>query len=106
MKIWGHGIQEPLIGLEEVFLSKYDIQLLSADKNPTLKFKLPNGVECIKFHSSREEFDALTNYDSDELNYGNIVNIVGRASINEWQGRKIPQLIIKEYEQIRRDYNF
>jgi len=38
--VWGPGLPEPVIAITDVTLGKGDFSLMSADKNPTLKFKL------------------------------------------------------------------
>jgi hypothetical protein len=35
--IWGQGIDEPYVAIENVKISSENIYLMSADKNPTLK---------------------------------------------------------------------
>ena len=66
---------------------------MSPDKNPTLKIILPNGVSCIKFKSSKEEYEKL------KPSTGcNIINLVGRCERNEWNGNVNAQIIISDYE--------
>lgn len=54
---------------------------MSPDKNPTLKITLPNGVQMVKFRSSKEEFNQLNS----ELGYVTI-NVVGKSERNIWNG--------------------
>lgn len=56
-KIWGQGVEEPKFAFENI--SPLKVTLMSPDKNPTLKISLPNGVDCIKFKSSEEEYKSL-----------------------------------------------
>ena len=93
--LWGQSIDEPLIVIENLNVHKDNISLMSADKNPTLKIQLNNGVSLIKFKFSKEEFETLKREE------GSIVmNIVGKCAINEWNGRITPQLLIEDYEVI------
>ena len=93
--LWGQAIDEPLIVIENLNVHKDNISLMSADKNPTLKIQLNNGVSLIKFKFSKEEFETLKREE------GSIVmNIVGKCAINEWNGRITPQLLIEDYEVI------
>ena len=55
--------------------------LMSADKNPTLKIILPNGLSLIKFRSSQEEYEKLHSSEGC-VN----VNIVGKCKQNIWNG--------------------
>lgn len=91
--IWGQGIEEPLIAIENIKVHTDNIQLMSADKNPTLKITLPNGMSLIKFKSSKEEYESL------RLETGCLtINIVGKCERNIWNGTVSPQIIIEDYE--------
>ena len=93
--LWGQGIDEPFIALENIKISKNNVQLMSKDKNPTLKITLSNGTSLIKFKSSNEEFESLCS----ELGCVTI-NVVGRCEQNIWNGIISPQIIIEAYEII------
>lgn len=105
--IWGTGLQEPLIAITEVPVSPGHFNLLSADKNPTLKFGLSNGVSAIKFRASKEEFDSLiikpTQGQKDSFY---TITIIGTASVNEFRGELNPQILIKDYEVTGVGYGF
>ena len=91
---WGQNIDEALIAIEGVSVSKNNVDLMSRGNKPTLKITLPNGITLIKFKSSEEEYNSLVD--------GSItqINIVGTCSVNEWQGRVTPQILVKEYEKV------
>lgn len=91
--IWGQGIDEPYVAIENVKISNENIHLMSADKNPTLKISLPNGTSLIKFKSSHEEYEKLKS----EMGCVTI-NVVGRCERNIWNGTVSAQLIIEDYE--------
>ena len=93
--LWGQGIDEPFIALENIKISKNNVQLMSKDKNPTLKITLSNGTSLIKFKSSNEEYENLCS----ELGCVTI-NVVGRCEQNIWNGIISPQIIIEAYEII------
>ena len=100
--IWGQGVEEPLIAIERVKVYKENVKLMSADKNPTLKITLPNGMSLIKFRSSKEEYESLCS----ELGCVTI-NIVGRCERNIWNGIVSPQVIIEDYEIVgKTEYYF
>lgn len=90
--LWGQGIDEPYITLENVKVTNSNITLMSPDKNPTLKITLPNGTSLIKFKSSQEEFESLKTDGMITL------NMVGRCERNAWNGRISPQIIVEDYE--------
>lgn len=73
---------------------------MSEDKNPTLKFTLPNGISLIKFKSSREEYEELIA--SENI----LFNIIGRCERNVWNGRISPQILIEDFEKVQYTYYF
>ena len=91
--IWGQGVTEPLIAVENIKITD-NIQLMSKDKNPTLKITLPNGLSLIKFKSSEEEYQSLLSKNNTYLT----INIVGKCEQNVWGGNVSPQIIIEDYE--------
>ena len=100
--LWGQGVEEPFIAIENVKITKDNITLMSRDRNPTLKITLPNGMSVIKFRSSESEYEEL---------YSDLgcvtLNIVGKCERNEWNGNITPQIICENYEVVgRTDYYF
>ena len=91
--IWGQGIDEPYIALEDVKISKNNITLMGLDKGkPTLKITLPNKTCLIKFKSSQEEYDRLCASECVTI------NIVGTCEANHFNGSVLPQIFIEDYE--------
>lgn len=92
---WGQEFEEPKIAVENIQITKHNITLMSKDKNPTLKILLPNGVSIIKFKSSIEEYEELT----DISDTGSItINLIGTCAMNEWNGRIDAQIKVDDYE--------
>ena len=90
--LWGQGIEEPYIALTNVRVSKGNVQLMSPDKNPTLKISLPNGTSLIKFKFSKKEYEKLNTE-------GYLVlDVVGRCEINAWGGKVNAQIIMEDYD--------
>jgi single-stranded-DNA-specific exonuclease len=100
--LWGQGVEEPLIAIENIKITKECITLMARDRNPTLKITLPNGMSLIKFRSSDEEYESLYS----ELGCVTL-NIVGKCERNEWNGNITPQIILETYEIVgKTDYYF
>ena len=100
--IWGQGLEEPYVVIENIKVSKDNLILMSRDSRPTLKITLDNGVCLIKFKSSETEYENLYS----DLGCV-IINIVGHCTVNEWRGRFTPQIEIEDYEIVQRqDYYF
>ena len=91
--ISGQGVEEPLVVIESLNITKNNVTLMSPDKTPTLKITLPNGTSLIKFGSSEEEYKSLCSESGCVT-----INVVGKCNANEWNGVVTPQLQIEDYE--------
>lgn len=100
--IWGKGVEEPLIAITDVPVSK-NVFLMSADRNPTLKITMPNGTNFIKFKTSEEEYESLL---SKNDYMSKTLTIIGRCEKNEWNGHINPQIIIEDYCIESSGFNF
>lgn len=100
--LWGQNINEALVVVERVNVTKDMVTLMSRDKNPTLKIQLSNGIAFIKFKSSEEEYESfLTETGCVTL------NIVGKCEVNRYFSSVTPQIIIEDYEIVdRMNYYF
>lgn len=92
--LWGQNLPEPYVAVEQLVIHKDNVFLMSRDKKPTLKISLPNGISCIKFKSSEEEFNTLVE------NENTIINLLGTCNLNDFRGQINPQIIIQDYEII------
>lgn len=99
-KIWGKGVEDPLIAIENFRIYGNQLRLYGVDKGkPTLSIQLEDGSSLIKFKSSEKEYELLHS----ELGYV-IINAVGTCTRSNWG---IPQFQIQDYEVIgRNDYYF
>lgn len=88
-EIWGNGIEEPLIAVENINLTNSDISLIGQDKT-TVKFVI-DGITYIKF-KDKDFIEKLLN------NSRMRINLIGKAAINEWAGESKPQILIENYE--------
>jgi single-stranded-DNA-specific exonuclease len=91
--LWGQGVEEPYVAIENIKIANENIRLMSPDKNPTLKITLPNGTSLIKFKSSQEEYEKLHSATGCIT-----INVVGRCERNDWNGMTYPQIIMEDYE--------
>ena len=92
--LWGQGVEEPFILVENIKVTNENISLL---KETTLKITIPteNGqtITLIKFGSSQEEFDRL------HSDLGSVtINVIGHFQKNIWNGFISPQIMIEDYE--------
>lgn len=91
---WGKDIDESLIAIKGLKVTKDMVTLMSPDKTPTLKIVLPNKVSIIKFGSSQEEYEKLATDGYIEM------DIIGKCNKNVWNGWVNAQIMLESYEII------
>lgn len=89
---WGKGLKEPLIAIEGIDVHTEEVSVLGKDMT-TVKVAV-DGIEFIKFKCDfSEELMAI----QEDFK----MNVVGRCSMNEFNGRVTPQIIIEDYQIIK-----
>jgi len=101
--LWGKNIEQPLIAITNIEVEKRNIQLLGKYKN-TIKWTV-NGIDYIKFFTNEDEWKSIVEYGEDGLTGTLIMNVCGKASVNEFNGVKTGQLIIEDYQLIKEKTN-
>jgi single-stranded-DNA-specific exonuclease len=91
--IWGFKVEEPLIAIKDIEVNKDEIYINGSKKN-TLKF-IYKGIEFIKFFSSEEEWESIVSK-GERL----VIDVVGKCSINEYNGVKTPQIVMDALEVV------
>ena len=91
--LWGKDLDEPLIAIENLKLSKDMVTVYKKSSN-TLKITLPNNVSLMKFNATDDECYKLENFTEAYLS----LDIVGKCHQNEWMGNVTPQIFIEDYE--------
>ena len=86
----GTGFARPQIYVQNFKLTDYMVFMVM--KSNTLKFKLPCGIDVIKFAATEEEIETLNE------SIGKTINFVCKCNINEWNGERNPQLMCIDYE--------
>lgn len=93
--VFGKGNVEPVFLIQNITIRKDDIKIIGKNKD-TLKISI-NGIDFIKFHCS-QNFVEYVNKLYNRKPYFYMANIVGRASVNEWNGVTTPQIFIDNIE--------
>lgn len=102
--IWGQELSEPVVAVEHIYINRENTTLLGrTGKCPTLKIRLPSGVDLIKFKVDEEEYESLF---CDNSSKQKVIHIVGVCKTNEWNGSITPQIEIKDYEIMGERFNF
>lgn len=101
--LYGKDVEEPLIAIEKLKITKNMITLLSPDKNPTLRITLPNKINIMKFKSSVDEYESLSTADEGYIE----INLVGSCNKNVWNGNISAQIFMADYQIVNQvDYYF
>lgn len=95
--MWGKGIEEPLISIKNIEIKKEDVVVMGTNQD-CFKFT-KGGIAFVRF-KDLEYYDAIMN--EKEPIY---ITIVGKAKLNNWQGRITPQIFIEDYN-IENIYDF
>ena len=99
--LWGGGVKEPLFAITEINVPSADVKLIGAKKN-TISFST-NGISYIKFNCNEELYNDIIK-DGKDVNF----TIIGKFTINEYNGNKTPQIIIEdmEYKTVEKKFRF
>lgn len=97
--LWGTGLKEPKIAVENIVVKRSDINLQGKNLN-SVAFMIDD-IKFVQFNMTEnnpllEWVSAWDGGDDDTIK----LNIVGEASINEYKGVYTPQIIIQDVEVI------
>jgi single-stranded-DNA-specific exonuclease len=92
--IYSTNIQEPLIYIENIKVSTDNVKLLGESKN-TIKIE-SDEVDFIKFKSNEELYNNMVDWKEYIT-----LNVIGRAGINEFNGKIYGQIIVEELEIVQ-----
>ena len=95
--IWGPGIKEPVIAIENITIKRSDINVQGKNFD-SIAFMI-NDIKFVifKLPETDEFLEWATSWDGDEEDKLEM-NVIVEMSINEYNGTYTPQCIIKEYE--------
>jgi single-stranded-DNA-specific exonuclease len=91
--LWGFKVEEPVIAIKDIEVNKDEVYINGSKKN-TLKF-IYKGIEFIKFFSSEEEWESIVSKGA-RL----VLDVVGKCSINEYNGVKTPQVVMEDVDVV------
>lgn len=99
----GQGIPEPMVAIEDIFLNKNDISVFGKNSD-TISFMI-NDIKFIMFKC--DDKNSLYNWIQDAWNDEDSIRftVVGTPSINEYEGVRTPQIIIKDVEILENNIN-
>lgn len=91
--IYSTNIQEPLIYIENIKVPTADVKLIGEKKN-TIKIETDE-VDFIRFKSNEEMYNDMVDWKGEVC-----LNIIGKASINEYNGKMYGQIMVEDWEII------
>jgi single-stranded-DNA-specific exonuclease len=92
--IWGQKVEQPLLAIKEVSVNKDEVYLNGKNKN-TIKFKF-RGIEFVKFFTNEDTYNEIVSK-GENL----VFDIVGKASMNSWEGKDTSQVVIEDFEVVK-----
>ena len=97
--LWGTGIKEPKVAVENIVIKRSDIHVQGKDFN-SVAFII-NDIKFVKFGMKEDDpllewASAWDGEDDDEI----IINVVGEVCVNDYNGTLTPQMVIKDSEII------
>lgn len=90
--LWGQNFKEPYIVIKNLKLTNNNVIYYPKETTGTLKIKLPNDLDLIKFNVNQEEYNNLHS-DTGCI----IIDIIGTCKINEFLGKTNPEIFITDY---------
>lgn len=95
--LWGTGIKEPKIAVENLAFCRKDVHVQGKDFNSI--YFVSNDIKFVKFNMKEDDpllewASAWDGEDGDQIT----INVVGTVSINEYKGIYTPQMIIENSE--------
>lgn len=99
--IWGTTIKEPLFAIEKLQINSENISLIGSKKT-TISFR-HNDIDFIKFNTNEEEYQMIISGGKD-IEF----TIIGRFSINEYNGNSKAQILIEDmlYKSVGKIFRF
>jgi len=94
---WGQGMSAPLLYIENVIVKTNNIKI--NEKKTTMSFDA-NFIQYIKFNCTEDFIDNIIGWE-DEMCY----NIIGKPSINEFEGERYVQIQIVDMELLNKTEN-
>lgn len=95
--LWGHGVDEPLVAIEDITLIRSDITIQGKNLD-SITFAI-NDIKFVQFKMAED--DELLSWASewDGAEDEKItLNIIGEVEISEYKGVYTPQVVIREYQ--------
>lgn len=88
---WGKGVNELKVAITDLDINTSEIQIMGKARN-TIKFNI-DSIDFIKFQAKNDKLLHLSEGESKNIK----IDVVGRLSTNEWNGKKTLQIMVDDY---------
>lgn len=98
--IFGQGIKEPLIHISDIPVYKESTMIMGKNLN-TWKTIYNDELAFVMFSVDRDKDQIIQEYENSDETFDSLLgymDVVGKATLNNYKGILTPQIIVKDYE--------
>ena len=98
--MFGQGVKEPLIHISHIPVYKESTMIMGKNLN-TWKTIYNDELAFVMFSVNRDKDQIIQEYENEEETFDSLLgymDVVGKATLNNYKGILTPQIIVKDYE--------
>lgn len=98
--MFGQGVKEPLVHISHIPVYKESTMIMGKNLN-TWKTIFNDELAFIMFSVDRDKDQIIQEYENEEETFDSLLgymDVVGKATLNNYKGILTPQIIVKDYE--------
>lgn len=101
--MFGQGVKEPLVHISHIPVYKESTMIMGKNLN-TWKTIFNDELAFVMFSVDRDKDQIIQEYENEEETFDSLLgymDVVGKATLNNYKGILTPQIIVKDYEFIK-----
>lgn len=98
--MFGQGVKEPLVHISHIPVYKESTMIMGKNLN-TWKTIFNDELAFVMFNVDRDKDQIIQEYENEEETFDSLLgymDVVGKATLNNYKGILTPQIIVKDYE--------
>lgn len=98
--MFGQGVKEPLVHISHIPVYKESTMIMGKNLN-TWKTIFNDELAFVMFNVDRDKDQIIQEYENEEETFDSLlgyIDVVGKATLNNYKGILTPQIIVKDYE--------
>lgn len=98
--MFGQGVKEPLVHISHIPVYKESTMIMGKNSN-TWKTIFNDELAFVMFSVDRDKDQIIQEYENEEETFDSLLgymDVVGKATLNNYKGILTPQIIVKDYE--------